>query len=307
VKAFGGPGDDHLDGGAGRDELNGGGGHDTLLGGAHSDYLEDGDVKRDRDTLDGGGGGFDTVVYRSRTQPVTVDLVEGIGGEEGERDRVTHVENADGGSGPDRLVGTDSGTWLKGGDGNDTLIGGDSKPADGNYLFAGRGRDRLVGGDGFDQLNPGPGRDRISCGAGPDHVFDPVRGELLPGGCDVSHWSEVFGSEGYTSVVFGPHPVAVRRRAAVFELDCPYSDDDDGEFSPCDGTLTLRRGRLGGGRVLGRASFVFAEYPGEGTRRVRVRLTRRGRALARRRHGVVSTATIDGFRVPFDWTIRLKR
>lgn len=56
------------------------------------------------------------------------------------------IENANGGSGNDRLTGNDAANTLRGKGGNDVLRGGE-------------GNDRLIGGAGFDQLTGGNGRD----------------------------------------------------------------------------------------------------------------------------------------------------
>ncbi|MBI2993489.1 MAG: matrixin family metalloprotease [Gammaproteobacteria bacterium] len=67
----------------------------------------------------------------------------------------TIIENAIGGSGPDRLVGNSAANDLTGNAGNDTLIGG-------------AGSDILTGGNGNDSLNGGAGSDTLTGGAGND-------------------------------------------------------------------------------------------------------------------------------------------
>ncbi|MGA2497174.1 MAG: calcium-binding protein [Tepidisphaeraceae bacterium] len=131
-----------LIGGAGSDTLSGGNGNDTLIGGPGNDrlYGQCGD-----DLLDGGTGndtivggtGNDTVTYADRTKPVTVDLSKGTGGEAGEHDSISGVENIIGGSGDDSLTGDSNDNIIWGGAGNDTITGN-------------AGHDTLYGGDGND-------------------------------------------------------------------------------------------------------------------------------------------------------------
>ncbi len=133
-----------LIGGAGNDMLSGGNGDDTLCGGAGNDRLcgQYGD-----DLLDGGTGndiivggfGNDTVTYGDRIRPVAVDLSQGTGGEAGEHDSISGVENIIGGSGEDSLTGDSNDNIIWGGAGDDTITGND-------------GNDTLYGGDDNDTL-----------------------------------------------------------------------------------------------------------------------------------------------------------
>ena len=94
VSAFGGAGDDHLQGSSGRDTLRGGDGDDTLRGGSGNDRLLG---HGGRDELDGGDGG---------------DVLNGGTGDD------TLV----GGSGPDRLDGGNGSDRVLGESGHDTLL-----------------------------------------------------------------------------------------------------------------------------------------------------------------------------------------
>jgi len=117
-----------LIGGAGNDLLSGGLGNDTISGGPGNDrlYGQDGD-----DLLDGGAGndvltggpGNDTASYAGRIMPVRVFLDGSPGGQRGEADILTGIENIIGGAGDDLLVGDADDNILRGGPGNDTLDG----------------------------------------------------------------------------------------------------------------------------------------------------------------------------------------
>jgi Ca2+-binding RTX toxin-like protein len=141
----GGDGDDHLNGGDGRDRLYGRNGHDRFDGGPKADWID-------------GGPGNDWLSYESRTTNLIVNLTQdggdpkrlggGWGGKEDQSpipgfpgswlaDGGTGVENVDGGSGNDQLIGDGQVNSLDGGRGNDLLKGMD-------------GPDELIGDSGHD-------------------------------------------------------------------------------------------------------------------------------------------------------------
>jgi Ca2+-binding RTX toxin-like protein len=145
-----GPGDDVIIGGPGRDDLVGAAGDDELSGGAGPDSLQGGEGA---DAL-AGGAGRDFATYFDHGAPVVVtidDLADD--GAAGERDNVhTDVENLQGGSGDDRLIGSSAKNVIIGGeDGDDDLIGGDG---DDRLDASFRSHGRLVGGPGRDTLTP---------------------------------------------------------------------------------------------------------------------------------------------------------
>ena len=149
----GGGGDDTLEGGAGNDDLHGDEGNDDLHGGDGSDNLH-GDDGNDylhggawADRLDGGAGD-DTAAYWGSDAGVTVNLTSGRGQRGGDAwgDRLTGIENLDGSSHADHLIGNGRNNRLNGEDGNDNLEGG----AGDDQLEGGAGADRLNGGDGHD-------------------------------------------------------------------------------------------------------------------------------------------------------------
>jgi len=304
LTVFGGPGNELLVGGGGSDGLLGGGGRDRMFGGRSTDFLADADGPSapDQDVLDGGPGEDDTVAYLERSRGVTVDaLNETPAGEPGERDTIRGIEHAYGGSGDDRLVGDDESSELQGRLGDDVLIG---RGGGLDILLGGRGRDRLDGGRGYDWLITGPGRDKVNCGPGRDVVFEPIALELLGLRCEgVNFHTDVEGVLG-EDVGYDAHPKAVGRRTMRWNIKCPFFDND-GEYVPCGGKLSVRQAS-GRRRLVARGSFDIAGELGE--RRVRTRLTRRGRRLVRRRNGVVSVVTlkVEGFET-VRWRVRIKR
>ena len=309
VAVRGGPGNDVLRGGDGPDELDGGEGTDTLLGGGSGDVVIDGE---DTGTAGGGapqadimdgGPGHDLVSYRNRAAAVSVDVADDApDGGPGEGDTVRAVEDAMGGAGPDRLSGDNGETRLTGNDGNDVLRGRGGR----DVLRAGAGADALYGADGGDTLLGGAGPDTLSCGEDPDVVIDPAPGEFLDRHCNLISFAEVFGDDDEASFAFQPNTVARSRTSVFFRFGCPQFGLDDGEFFPCSGVLKLREGS-GKRRLLGRAA-VSIKREAIPPRAVAVRLTSVGRRLARRRSGVIATASLHRkVRIPnVAWTIRLK-
>ena len=212
----GGPGADRLDGGAGSDtvvyrysdaaitaNLSNGtlmGGHaegdvfvdiESIVGSAHSDTLvgndgvnrldgEDGDDVLEggagADRLDGGAG-TDTLIYRNSNTAVTVNLSTGTSaGGHAEGDTVVNIENIQGSSYDDVLIGDSSANHLDGGDGNDELRGGDDK----DRIFGGGGNDLLEGGEGIDSLDGGPGTDTVTY----ENSKYPLNVDLIIGGAN---------------------------------------------------------------------------------------------------------------------------
>jgi hypothetical protein len=150
---YGGSLDDTLLGDAGLDILSGGPGNDVLDGGPGPDTISGGDLLGYPATY-----GFDLADYSSRVASVTVTLDGRTDdGEAGEGDNVAvTVDDVDGGSGPDVLVGNVLSNALFGEDGNDTIDGGP-------------GPDLLDGGGGDDTLQARDGAvDQVSCGTGTD-------------------------------------------------------------------------------------------------------------------------------------------
>jgi Ca2+-binding RTX toxin-like protein len=126
-----------LAGNGGNDTLVGGNGNDTLRGGIGNDSLV-------------GGGNTDTADFSDKTIKVTLKLAAGSGNAmlTGEVDKLTGIENVNGGSAGDAITGDGAVNILTGNAGNDTLRGGN-------------GNDILIGGLGKDSLDGGANNDRF--------------------------------------------------------------------------------------------------------------------------------------------------
>jgi hypothetical protein len=173
-----------LSGGPGNDRITGGPGDDVLRGEAGADTLT-------------GGGGRDAADYSDRTNPVTVTLDGAAGdGEAGENDNVSpDVENVNGGSGNDTLIGADADNGLYGNAGNDTLSGGNGS----DQLDGGPGDDLLEGGTGPDTLVGGDGSDTATYANSPTGVrvaLDGKPGDGAPGENDNVDSENLIGSPG---------------------------------------------------------------------------------------------------------------
>ena len=180
-------------------EFTGNGGNDLEIAGAGNDTFHEGAAANGADDMDGGTGG-DTCDYAARSNALSVSLdgvdndgeagegdncggVElgdlpyeacvdraggGCGGwpvDEGNPQSGQNVENINGGSGADQLVGSNAGNVINGNEGNDALTGGGST----DTLNGGGGDDWLSGGAGNDALNGGEGTntaDYSGAGAG---------------------------------------------------------------------------------------------------------------------------------------------
>lgn len=210
VVLSGGSGDDVLRGGPGDDVLSGDG--DDRANPFVGDASETGplDAVTGNDAIDGGQG-TDTVRY-TRPSGVRVDLADHArNGAPGELDRVTNIENAFTGDGPDVLLGDERDNELSGGSGADVVVGraGDdvlreerppayqdflppTAPDGADTLRGGAGADMLFGGNQpGDRLFGGPGDDvlaneavdmlarTVSCGAGADAIRGAPRRVLL--------------------------------------------------------------------------------------------------------------------------------
>jgi serralysin len=74
------------------------------------------------------------------------------------------IENANGGSGNDSIIGNIANNVLNGNGGNDTLNGGDGN----DTIYGGAGNDTLLGSSGNDTINGGAGADSLDGGADTD-------------------------------------------------------------------------------------------------------------------------------------------
>ncbi|HEX8122207.1 MAG TPA: hypothetical protein VF549_13180 [Solirubrobacteraceae bacterium] len=325
IAAWGGPGDDLLDGGDGPDTLDGGGGRDVVLGGGGPDVVTDGDrsgapgsAGPGPDVLDGGAG-RDLVSYAQRHagvfvdlgseytagEPSTFDVVRRQGPAEG--DVLRGVEDVMGGAGDDELHADEGPNWVAAGLGDDVVTGeggGPPRQREGDRLEGEGGNDAIAGGDGPDSIAGGPGRDTLSCDDGSDSVAEPAAGEVLGPDCEQIGFYDPYGRSREGGLAFAPHPSFRARDRLAFGIGCPSFEEDDGEFRPCGGTLTAREA-AGAHRLLGRAP-VRRRRESEAAVPVRLGLTALGRRRARERNGVLTTLTLNGTGFPrLQWTIRV--
>ncbi|MEL6619960.1 MAG: matrixin family metalloprotease [Pseudomonadota bacterium] len=88
------------------------------------------------------------------------------------------IENANGGSGDDAILGNQGDNKLVGNDGGDTITGGEGK----DRLEGGQGIDKLYGGDQKDNLIGGKGKDRLLGEGGKDNLTGGKGKDRLEGG-----------------------------------------------------------------------------------------------------------------------------
>jgi Ca2+-binding RTX toxin-like protein len=138
VAAYGGAGNDNLQGGLERDWFYGDSGNDTANGGQNDDTLY-------------GGVGNDTLVGSDGDDILSGDA---------------NKDSLEGGRGDDRLNGGKEGDTLKGSKGDDRLSG----DAGADTLDGGKGDDHFLGGDDVDHLKGGDGWDVLDGGAGVDFM-----------------------------------------------------------------------------------------------------------------------------------------
>jgi Ca2+-binding RTX toxin-like protein len=157
VTAFGGDGDDFIEGGTAADKIFGGNGADTLYGWKGNDLVE-GDAGNDYVN-----GSWDHDVVRGGSGN---DTVEGFYGD----DRVgggTGNDVVNGGAGADNLFGDDGSDILDGGAGADVMYGGTGN----DQLYGRDGADKLYGEEGSDHLDGGAAFDMMFGGNGDDYFY----------------------------------------------------------------------------------------------------------------------------------------
>lgn len=141
-----------LEGLRGNDTIVGGGGDDFVIGGAGADQLD-------------GGAGRDSTSYQPSKSGVVINLATGLAsGGDAQGDTLSAIEDVQGSSFADRLIGNSSSNRLDGVQGNDEIQGGDGE----DELFGGAGDDTVIGGAAADTLDGGglqnvdPGKDWLS-------------------------------------------------------------------------------------------------------------------------------------------------
>ena len=159
-----GDGDDSITGSAAGETFHPGLGDDTVIGGGGGDRYEMSDRSDGTDRIVGGGGAGEVVSYAARVNPVRIALGAGASGEAGEGDAIQAVRGAEGGAGPDALIGTPSADVLDGGPGRDRFT-------------AGSGNDRIRARDSVP--------DSVDCGRGRRDVVEADRrGETRLARCE---------------------------------------------------------------------------------------------------------------------------
>lgn len=172
LEIYGGADSDMLQGGSQDDVLNGGDGNDEIQMGSSLDGTD----------IVNGGADDDLVSYGKRSKDLVVRLCSapsatgcppgectcaGESGESSEHDVIVNVEDADGGSGNDNLIGDGNANVLSGKDGNDRLEG----LAGADQLYGEAGDDTLVAGADADILIGGSGKNTLDGGDGDDICF----------------------------------------------------------------------------------------------------------------------------------------
>ncbi len=142
---IGGKGDDSLTGDNGNNSLNGSNGSDNLYGKGGDDILIGGTGSNHLD----GGDGNDTADYQTCSLSINANLTEMFIKFGDHTDTVISIENINGSSFDDILIGTDGANLIAGGNGDDRLIGKS-------------GNDVLIDGSGSNELNGGDGHDTVS-------------------------------------------------------------------------------------------------------------------------------------------------
>lgn len=132
---------------------------DTLVGDEKPNAF---DGQGGNDTIDGGDGIQDVVMYLWAKGPVTVDLTAGTATA----------------GGTDTLIGVE---WVYGGSSNDTITG-DANP---NFIWGGGGNDTISGLDGDDTIFGQDGDDTIDAGGGADIVHGGPGTDTCTNGEDV--------------------------------------------------------------------------------------------------------------------------
>jgi Ca2+-binding RTX toxin-like protein len=163
-------GNDRLFGENGNDEIFGGSGDDTLIGGTGSGWFSD---------ILNGGEGSDTASYITATSGIAASLAERMGWQgDATGDKFISIENLEGSSFNDALVGDNSNNRLSGLAGDDRLEG----RAGDDFLEGGLGDDALWGTDGNDVLNGGVGTDTLVGDLGNDTLDGGQGSDRLEGG-----------------------------------------------------------------------------------------------------------------------------
>jgi Ca2+-binding RTX toxin-like protein len=198
-----------LRGGDGDDSLKGYGGSDTLSGGDDNDFLNGG---AGADALQGGNG-TDTASYSGSSVGVMANLASGLGvAGDAEGDTISSVENLNGSSHNDVLVGSVGANRIEGGSGADLLDGlGGVDVLEGE---AGNDTFRFLVGDGhgdtvvdFAGNGAGAGDTLLFMGYGPGATFTQV---------DATHWEIVYNGGASQEVITFANAAAIHASDFMF-------------------------------------------------------------------------------------------
>lgn len=218
--------DNILTGNSGNNVLSGDAGADVLYGQGGDDVLIGGTTAFGSTNQLWGGMGSDTASYVGTTGAVYVDLAAQAGYVAGVlTDQMNSVENANGGSGNDVLVGDATANVLNGAagadalygqDGDDTLIGGTTAAGATNQLWGGSGSDTAsyVGMSGtvhadmgaqagyvdgvlVDQMNS---IENLTGGSGNNFLIGDAAANVLTGGASTDY---LYGQDGDDTLIGG--------------------------------------------------------------------------------------------------------
>ncbi|MEM6312601.1 MAG: hypothetical protein AAF743_00830 [Planctomycetota bacterium] len=173
IIAFGGDGNDTLEGSTSGDSIQGGNGQDKIYGRGGNDTIfgEGGN-----DTIDGDGGN-DNLNGGSGN-----DRFYGDGGNDSIYGNSGH-DKVNGGSGNDYISMSDGNDTVWGDSGNDTIYGGNNNDeliggSNNDNIYGDSGSDKLWGSDGTDGLFGGDGSDTIQGDGGSDRYLDYHNGSF---------------------------------------------------------------------------------------------------------------------------------
>lgn len=273
-RAFGGSGNDTINGNGLANVLVGNGGNDILYGKGGADYL----FTKDGDDTGDGGSGADVL----RGNAGEDDLSGGTGDDtiKGDTDNDTLSGDAGddtifGGPGNDSLDGGDDADLLVGDGGRDTIFGGAGDDLiqggfGGDYLYGQSGADRVEGNEGTDEvygnsgddiLRGGAGDDTLDGGSGKDTLKGDDDNDTVYGGDDND---KVYGNDG-NDILYGQAGKDTLYGGAGFDIfgfeDALIATNVDtiADFSVADDTIQLDLAiftELGGTGTLSASEFA---------------------------------------------------
>ncbi|WDI32473.1 M10 family metallopeptidase [Hyphococcus flavus] len=147
-------------------------------------------------------GGTDTFNYSGFSEDQYIDLndegISNIGGLIGNViiARDVYIENAEGGSGQDMLIGNELANSLSGNTGDDTLDGGD----DNDFMLGNDDNDSIIGGSGNDSANGNDGDDELFGNQGDDLLVGSTGNDTIDGGAGLD---VIYGGDGEDMLMGG--------------------------------------------------------------------------------------------------------